>query len=256
MNTQTISKDNTSPSGRIYLLDILRAIAIILMVLYHIMYDLAFLFPVPFFTDLYFKLADTNLLSAVPFIFISGISSRLSRSNAKRGAKLLLIAACFTAVTVFIMPSAPIYSGILHMMAISMLAVSVFEDFFKKIPIWVGIAACSLLFAFTLNIQNGYLGFQDFLYVQLPEHLYESDLLYVFGFHSENFSSSDYWPVFPWIFLFFAGAFAGGFIEKYNLPEWTRKNFCPALSFIGRHSLKIYILHQPVIFVVLWLIIR
>lgn len=246
--------ENTVKKERIHLLDILRGAAIIIMIAVHILFDITFLFPVPGAKNLYWGFVYYGYFASVPFIMISGICAQLTRSNAARGAKLLVTAFFFTAVTLLVTPEVPIYFGVLHMLAISMLVYSALEKYMLKIPAAVGFLLCLFLFILTFNITNGYLGLKGLLAVPLPGSLYGDDLLYYLGFHTPAFKSSDYWPIFPWIFLFFTGSFIGRYARNDQFPAWTRKNFCPPLAFLGRHSLLIYILHQPVIYGVLWLI--
>ncbi|MDR1564410.1 MAG: DUF1624 domain-containing protein [Oscillospiraceae bacterium] len=257
--------------NRIHLLDILRGYAILAMFFVHVSFDLAYLFPTPFTVD-FDKIQPFAYFSAVPFILLSGLCSRLTRSNLLRGAKLLLIAFCFTMVTVFVLPDEPIYSGILHMLALSMLVSGVLDaeadalekaknphikkvwETLKKAPHWLWAAICLMTFAFMLNIPHGYLGFNGLLRIDLPKQLYQKGFLYLYGFASSNFASADYWPVFPWMFLFLFGRFIGGYAKDGRFPKWTKANFCPPLALLGRHSLLIYVLHQPVIYAVLWVV--
>ena len=76
--------------------------------------------------------------------------------------------------------------------------------------------------------------------------------LFPLGFVPRSFYSADYYPPLPWIFCFFLGARLGGVVDwkKHDrpLPE--------ALCLPGRHSLLLYLLHQPVLYGLVWLIQR
>lgn len=239
---------------RIHFIDILRGIAILFMIFNHVIFDLRFLFNYDWARELYSDYAKFGYVASVNFILLAGVSSQLTRSNAARGAKLLVIAFFFTVVTLFITPEFPIYFGILHMLAVCMLIYSVIGKYLEKIPKWVGAVTSLIIFALLFNLPNGYLGFEGFFTVELPEFLYDSGSLYMYGFPSDNFAVSDYWPIFPWLFLYFVGTFLGGFVKENKLPKWTKKNICPPLAFLGRHSLIIYIVHQPIIYAIIYVL--
>ena len=58
----------------------------------------------------------------------------------------------------------------------------------------------------------------------------------------------------PWFFAFLFGAILGRYFKENKALEIFYKNTIPPLVFIGRHTLVIYILHQPIVYGVLWLI--
>lgn len=92
-------------------------------------------------------------------------------------------------------------------------------------------------------------------------HLYHSLLLNavgtgvtaVLGFPPAGFYSSDYFPLLPWLFLFWAGYFLHFCMGRARM-EPLRRSVCAPLGWLGRHSLGIYLLHQPVIYGVLLLL--
>jgi uncharacterized membrane protein len=111
---------------RIWEIDFLRGVSIILMVGYHLLYDLGAMAGVQsllgFTTDLSTPawLAAQYFFAAL-FILLSGISSTLSRSNVRRGLKLLAVALLVTAVTFFFNRAATVHFGILHCLGVSIL---------------------------------------------------------------------------------------------------------------------------------------
>ena len=78
--------------------------------------------------------------------------------------------------------------------------------------------------------------------------------LYPLGFTAPGFYSADYFPLLPWFFLFLMGTALGGWcLENRDSPLLT-KSLPPALTWPGRHSLVIYVLHQPVLYGISYLI--
>ena len=75
----------------------------------------------------------------------------------------------------------------------------------------------------------------------------ETPHLWILGLRTADFVSADYFPLLPWIFIFLFGASLGGRIKERRLPERFYGLACPPLEAVGRHSLLIYLLHQPVL---------
>ncbi len=67
-------------------------------------------------------------------------------------------------------------------------------------------------------------------------------------------SPADYFPLLPWLFLFWAGFYLHPSGRPQERLEPLRRSVCPPLGWLGRHSLVLYLLHQPVIFGVLTLV--
>ena len=74
------------------------------------------------------------------------------------------------------------------------------------------------------------------------------------GFRSPDFASADYFPLLPWVFMFLAGTFLGRYAKAGKFPEFMYRSRVPFFSWIGRHALIIYVLHQPVIYGIMLLI--
>ena len=78
-------------------------------------------------------------------------------------------------------------------------------------------------------------------------------------FKPYNFYTVDYFPLFPWWGVVLLGIFLGkqlypGYKRIFPLPDWSRVPLIQAVSFLGQHSLTIYILHQPIIIIILFLL--
>lgn len=215
------------------------------MVGYHILFDLgefrgirSFL---GFSTDLSSAAWTAAQLSfAGLFVMLSGISSTLSRSNVRRGLKLLVISLGVTAVTYVFEPTSAVYFGILQCLALSML---IYGALFVK----AGPIACAAGGALVLGLG-----------VALPMLVggaaIRFDWLLPFGIHSPEFSSYDYFPLVPWLGVFLAGAALGRGAYASGRSLIPRPPAATFINVAGRHSLLIYLVHQPVIMGVLYLL--
>ncbi len=244
-----MSEYKTKNKSRIYLLDELRGFAIFCMVFYHAFYTVGMLFNWDWGKILLNFFEPAEPFFAGLFIFISGICSNLSHSNIERGAKLFFIAFILTVVTYFAVGSnAVIRFGILHMLSICMMLYGILSKLCSFIPMWIGVAVNAALFVLTFGVTAGYIGIPFIWTLGLPAELYNTDFLYPFGFIGKGFYSSDYFSLFPWMFLFFAGGFFGRLAAQKKFPKAAYKNYVPFFSIMGKYSLIIYLVHQPVIF--------
>ncbi len=239
---------------RINIIDEIRGLLMILIVVFHLFYSLDVIFKAEAFRGVYASMLSWQPILPAMFILISGISFQLSRSNVKRGLKLLAVACLMTAVLAVFMPGSIIWFGIIHFLAVMNIVFGLLQKYVNKIPAIAGIAVCAFLFILTYNVQLGYIGIKGIWSYTLPEVMYSTDLTAPLGFYTENFHSSDYSPILPWMFMFIIGTILGRY-TKY-IPEILVKPHIKPLAFIGRHCLIIYLLHQPVIVGILFLIFR
>ncbi len=236
--------------NRIYLLDELRGLCIILMVAYHFFYSAGMMYHYDWAVNIFKVLMPWQPILPISFILLSGISCNLSRSNLKRGLLLLGVAVAITLLTYFFMPEQVIWFGIIHLIAFAILICTPLKKLITKIPFVLGFIIFSGLFLATYNIQAGYIGFMPDFAIKLPDILYSTDYTMMFGFYSPSFYSADYFPLIPWLFLFMAGICLGKKIHK--LPKILKKRHIRPLAFVGRHTLVIYIAHQPIILGILY----
>ena len=249
-------------TNRVWEIDFLRGLSIILMVFDHLFFDLISMYNIhiPLVSGPSAGLYEVlKIFFAGCFIFMSGISSSFSRSNLKRGLRLLLISLLLTFVTyVFTLfelidKSFIIFFGILHLLAVCMLLSSVLIKFNRYVLIFIGgaIIACSpfvdklneLLRLDELNHINNYFN-------NIPNYFA------IFGIYNNSFFSGDYFPLVPWLGIFVIGIAFGKIFykEKKSLIKFELK---PNLfNYVGRYSIWVYLIHQPIIFSILWLIFR
>lgn len=133
-----------------------------------------------------------------------------------------------------------------------MLLTGLVQKWLQKIPPAVGLAVSLILFALTYHTMDGYWGLGPLRWA-LPQGLYANYLTAYFGFYPVSFYSSDYFPLLPWLFLFWVGYYLHPLVGRKRM-EPLRRSVCPPLGWLGRHSLVLYLLHQPVIFGVLTLV--
>ncbi|MEG2295913.1 MAG: heparan-alpha-glucosaminide N-acetyltransferase [Oscillospiraceae bacterium] len=232
---------------RVGLLDDLRGLLIILMVIYHFIFDITDVYSVSnSLLDIPF-IIFSRILGASLFMIIAGIMCNYSRNNLKRGLIAFGIAMAITVITDFVIPSQSVKFGIIHFMGVSMIVYDIFSTLFKKIPTIIGIVSSFLLFLLTFHLPNGYLGFKNLFVIPLPSSLYLSNY-YPFGFSGPSFASVDYYPIFPWIFMFFAGSFIGRLCKQGLFPNFFYKSYNQFFSYVGKHTLIIYIIHQPILY--------
>ena len=248
--------DSKKESRRIHFMDEVRGFAIVLMVAYHGFYTVGYLFDLQWGRILFNFFMPVEAFFAGSFIFLCGVSCRLSHSNLKRGSLLLLIALAITLVLRIFLPEEIIIFGILHFLAVAILLFALLRPLLDRIHPAAGLAACGFLLLVTWwvpHYQGGMFGIKGLLTWAVPES-FKQPWLYPIGFG--YLYSSDYFPILPWIFCFIGGSFFGVWAARGQLPNWMYVRRVPFLSKVGRHTLLIYIVHQPVIYAVCYLILR
>lgn len=244
-------KEKTIHSKRYDLIDSFRGFSVLSMIFYHMVWDLFFLFDLylPWFnSDIGFAWQQSICIS---FIAISGFCSKLGKRRISRAIKVLLAGAVISAATLAIMPNERILFGILTLIGSCMLLIILLEKLLCRINPYTGAVISVLLFVITRNVGRGFIfGFD------LPRMLYRNIFTTYVGFTSPNFYSSDYFPLIPWIFIFTAGYFIYDIAARSGRLTNLLYLRIPPLDSIGRHALLIYLLHQPVIMLILTVIIK
>jgi len=219
---------------RIWEIDFFRGIAIILMITFHTIFDLSYYYGMNINYSSGFWYYEGKL-SALTFIFLSGICSNLSRNTIKRGIQIFLWGMLLTITTFLINKSLYIKFGILHFLGISILLSPLFKNMNEKLLLIIG--------TFIIIISN----YIDKITVNFP-------YLFPLGLPDQNFASLDYYPIIPYFGVFLYGIlFYKIFYSKgKKLIKKDLKN--NPITYLGQHSLTIYLIHQPIIIFILSLL--
>lgn len=239
---------------RIFEIDALRGVAILMMSTFHLLFDLTTYFGV-----------NVNIqsgpgfwvgrLSAILFMLVSGVSSSLGGRQVRRGFMVLGCGLIVTLASIPIMGEYYIRFGILHFFGAAMVLKGLYEMAVKNRTARLVTAALLVPLCFWLG------GVVGTLSVKGP-------FLLPLGITYPGFVSFDYYPLLPWAGYFCLGIVAGMLVykNKRSLLRWSpyteQENTAGKagaavlrpLCFLGRHSLLVYLLHQPLILAVLFLL--
>lgn len=231
----TLNQAGNWSGGRIQIIDAARGLCLCLMVFYHLLVDLEMLDMFPAWL-LYFPFVSfLQTFFACIFVLLAGVSSRFSRSNLKRGLIVLAFALGLSVVTN--LAGIGVNWGILHLLGSCMVLYGLLYRPLDRLPrapmlviylvLYLGLAVC-LKQAYFYDMDSFFMG--------------------MLGFMNPGFTSADYFPILPWIFMFLFGTVFGGYIREGTLPEWFYGFDIPVLPAIGRKSIWIYLAHQPVLY--------
>ena len=234
---------------RLHFLDAFRGFLMLNMIAYHGMWNLVYLFGVKVGWYAGTPKYLWQQFICWSFILLSGFCWNFSRNHWKRGMLVFGGGAVVSLVTCVLMPENRILFGVLTCIGSCMIAMIPLEKWAKKVPAGAGLVGGFLLFVLLRNCPKGSLGFEKLVICDLPAALYRNNLTAYLGFPQPGFFSTDYFSVIPWIFLFVAGYFLHRVLEEKKLNEklFARGNV-PVLNWIGRHSLIVYLLHQPILY--------
>lgn len=227
------------PNARIPALDIARSFALLAMAIYHVVFDLEMFGYLPAGTALTGGWRVLAWLTASSFLALAGMSLWLAHGTGIRWSpalsrigKVALAALAVTGATYLAVPDAFVFFGILH-----------------------AIAAFSLIGLFLLRVPAAGLIALAALVILIP-HVVESDVfhspfLWWLGLHAARVPSVDFIPLFPWMAPFLIGMAVAKIGTSRGLwaaladpspGPWQRR-----LGWPGRHSLMIYLIHQPIL---------
>lgn len=231
----------------------MRGIAIILVVVYHFTWDLS-----------YFRLAPIHIFSpgwqtfarsiGTSFIFLLGLSLTLSYNRAmahrtkpvpfskflRRGGKIFGLGMIITAITYIVIGPGFVIFGILHLLGAGIILAYPFLRINKHYSLAAGLLVIALGLALsTLTVAHPW--------------------LIGLGVKQQGRAMVDYYPLLPWFGVTMVGIFLGqtvypGGNRRFSLPDKSDAGVIRGLTFLGRHTLLIYLLHQPVLIGVLFIL--
>lgn len=247
MSLQTTSGpvQDAPKHGRIVAIDILRGVALLAMASYHFTWDLEnFGYTEPGLTAFGWWRIYARCIAST-FLFMVGVSLFLAHGRQirwpsfwKRFAMVAVAAVAISAVTYFVTPDGFIFFGILHEIALASL---------------LGLAFLRLPALLTAVVAAAVIAAPYYLRSEFFDH----PALWWVGLSMNNPRSNDYVPLFPWFGAVLAGiatvkfASASGLLTR--LGALTPGRWSNPLTFIGRHSLAFYLIHQPLLFGSVWL---
>lgn len=231
---------DTRSSQRIAALDLLRSAALLGMASYHFVYDLQMhgLVPPGFAVQGFFYWHARTVAST--FLLLAGLGIWLSHGAGirwpafwRRMAKVGGAAALVSVATYIALPDWWIFFGILHCIALgSLLALP-----FLRLPALVTVAAGAFV------VWASY---------ALATPAMNAPLLRFIGLHTIPTMTVDFEPLFPWFGPILIGLGLGRLGSRFGLwnwlARWNAPGWVPALGWPGRHSLAVYLLHQPILF--------
>ncbi|MDD5416937.1 MAG: heparan-alpha-glucosaminide N-acetyltransferase [Candidatus Aenigmarchaeota archaeon] len=234
---------------RFWEVDFARGTAVILMVLFNWSFALKYL-NILSITDSWIFWEIFPRFIASMFIFIVGVSLVLSynytanfhlsyKKNIKRGLKIFGLGLLITLVTWLFIPQDFIFFGILHLIGFSVIFATPFLKF-KKINLYLSL----------ITIIAG---------VLLSRFSFNFSWLSWLGFIPKVFSTLDYFPVLPWFGFVLLGIYFGNTLYKHNkrkfkIQDYSNARFVKFVNFLGKNSLTIYLLHQPLLILILFIL--
>ena len=236
---------------RYYALDDIRGITLISMIFYHAMWDIVFILgkDIKWYNEAPGYIWQQSI--GWTFILLSCFCWQLGRHRLKRGITVFMAGLLVTAVTILAMPQNRVIFGVLTFIGSAMLIMIPFDKFLRKCKAGVGLALSLALFFISRDINSGWIGFESIRLVKVPQFFYDNLFTTYLGFPNRGFFSTDYYSLFPWLFLFMAGYFLYNILEKSGFLKSLSKSIFPGVGILGRFSLIIYMVHQPLIYLVI-----
>lgn len=229
---------------RLWEIDFLRGIAVVLMILFNYAFTLRFFGAYSIEGGWLFWWLFPRIIAGA-FIFLMGLSLTLSYSRGwkfgkylRRGAKIFGYGLLISLITWLYLGQGFVRFGILHFIGLSTILAYPFLRY-GRLNFLLG----------ALAILAGFL---------LSQYTLNSSWLLWIGLVPESFYTIDYFPLLPWFGLTLIGTGAGTVFyprgkRGFRILELSKFRFMRAFSFLGRHSLLIYLAHQPVLLAALYL---
>ena len=233
---------NPQRTAREPALDALRGAAILAMVAYHFSFDLRFfgLTQWDFYRDPFWLNARTLILSS--FLLIAGGSLALAqRSHVsperywRHVARIATCALAVSAASYALFPESWIWFGVLHAIAVSLVLA---RPLVRRPALALAIGAATIVAG---NLYSN--------------AVFDSRALGWVGFMTAKPRTEDYVPLFPWTGVLLVGVAAGHALVRAKMrPVAFAARWPRWIIWLGRHSLPIYMVHQPLLLGALFLV--
>lgn len=242
---------------RLFLIDSIRGITILSMIGFHTCWDLMY-FGIGVTSEFLYGTGAYIWQQSIcwTFILLSGFCFSFGRHHLKRGLLALGGGILITLVTCLLIYDERDIFGVLWAIGLSTLIMIIVDRIVPKGRICgiIGLVISLALFFVFRDINYGYLGFEGIVICKLPSVLYSGYFMTLLGFMDPTFYSTDYFSLIPWIFLFSAGYFLKKSLNPILFESRVFKIKISPFSFLGRHSLFIYMIHQPIVYGIIFLI--
>jgi uncharacterized membrane protein len=221
-------------------LDILRGLAVLLMIIFHFTWDLN-----------HFNFIQTNMYQgfwgvlqkyiAGSFLLLVGVSLTLSyhkrkehftQHAIKRGSQVFGLGLLITLATFLFMRESFVFFGILHLIGFAIFTSPLFARLKWSNAVIGGLLLWGVVYVKTIIVQTHYLAWLGFMY--------------------PGMTTLDFYPVIPWLGMILLGMFIGNTLYKggkrtFNMSIKENALTNPLL-WMGRKALPIYFIHIPVLF--------
>ena len=233
---------------RLYLLDNIRGINLLSMIIYHGMWDLVYLYgkKIEWYNDMEGYIWQQLICSI--FILLSGFCWSLGHNQLKRGIEVSIAGLIISAVALIFMPQNRVVFGILTLLGLCMLLMKALYKIFDKVNIYIGFILFVILFICFKDVNNGVFGIKGIFVFELSEKLYANYITTLIGFTHRGFYSTDYFSLLPWFFLFVSGYYLYKIFLDNDLMKYLRGRKITLLSYVGKNTLLIYMIHQPLLY--------
>jgi uncharacterized membrane protein len=237
-------------NNRFWEIDFLRGIAVIMMIIFHLLYDLNYfdIYKIDLFSGYFLIYLN---FGATIFLLLVGISlslsySRSNKSLAKkelqskyifRGLKIFALGLVITLVSWLYLTEGFVIFGVLHCIGLSIILAYPFLRFR-----YLNLALGSVLI---------------FVGIVLKNFTFDFNWLIWLGFSPSQFYTIDYFPLLPWFGVVLIGIFLGNvlypnFKRMFKLRELGQQKAVSMFCFLGRYSLIIYFIHQPILLALIY----
>lgn len=236
MNQLAVLRGNNFRSTpRIALIDKLRGCALLLMVCYHLGFDLNYLGWIRFDINHDWRWLTARAMILGSFLCIVGVSLALAEVQQKtlqqkflRSARIALAAGLVTAGSWLFMPDQTIYFGTLHAIVVMSVAIQLRP---------LSAQGAGLIGLLAIALGSGF-----------AHPVFDSPGLAWLGLMTYKPLTADYVPMLPWFGVCLIGyAWAKAFAQRRSDDTTTKRASGQALAWLGRHSLAIYLIHQPLL---------